>query len=337
MPQALVLFTLHQRLRLFAFAIPLWPVLPLPTTMRIQGAHILSPGADTMGSSLSKQSRRDFLRTSSSLALGLLAANYLRGDDPKGDFGDFTVGTQSYTFRNFNLEQALKRTQDLGLKHIEFYNGHVKTDSSPEQIAAVKKLCSEYGITPVAFGVEHFSKDHDANKKLFGFGQELGIKHLSADPDPDSFDSLDKLCEEYKICIAIHPHGPAGGGKLHRWYCSEVILAAIKDHNPLIGTCLDTGHLIRSAQLGKMLDPAAEVRAMGSRNFGIHLKDHDNEKKTDVVYGKGALNVAEVLKALREVKFKGYISIEYEANPQDPSPDVKACVAILKNEIQKLG
>ena len=47
----------------------------------------------------------------------------------------------------------------------------------------------------------------------------------------------------------------------------------MKDHNELIGTCLDTGHLIRAAQLGKKLDPVAEVRLMGARNFGIHLKD----------------------------------------------------------------
>ena len=61
---------------------------------------------------------------------------------------------------------------------------------------------------------------------------------------------------------------------------------------------------------------------MGGRNFGMHLKDHDNKRKTDVVFGDptGVLDVPAVLKALQEVKFKGYISIEYEANPNDPSP-----------------
>jgi sugar phosphate isomerase/epimerase len=44
-----------------------------------------------------------------------------------------------------------------------------------------------------------------------------------------------------------------------------------------------------------------------------------------------------VLKALREVKFKGYLSIEYEANPQDPSPDMKACLEILKEAVKRLG
>ena len=200
----------------------------------------------------------------------------------------------------------------------------------------VKKLCAEYGVTPVAYGVQGFTKNTDANRKNFELGKALGLKYISADPSPDSFDSLDKLVAEYKIAIAIHPHGPVGNGKLHRWYSAEVILAAVKDHNPLIGSCLDTGHLIRAAQLGKRLDPAAEVRAMGARNFGIHLKDHDNERKTDVVIGKGALDVAALLRALRDVKFAYLISIEYEAKPEEPTADVKACVDVFRKTVREL-
>ncbi len=257
----------------------------------------------------------------------------------KDDFGGYSVGIQSYTFRKFGFEQALKKTQELGLKYAELYRGHLATTSSPEGIAAAKKLCAEYGITPIAFGVERFTKNHDANKKLFEFGAALGIKHLSADPDPDSFDSLDKLCDEYKISIAIHPHGPAGGGKLHRWADAATILKAVSSHHELIGTCLDTGHLIRSAQLGVKLDPAQQVIEMGKRNFGLHLKDHDNKRKTDVPYGDptGQLDVMAVLNALKKVNFKGYISIEYEANPDDPSADVKKCVSYLKEAIAKLS
>ena len=78
---------------------------------------------------------------------------------------------------------------------------------------------------------------------------------------------------------------------------------------------------------------------MGDRNFAIHLKDHDNKKKTDVPFGDpaGILDVSAVLKALKEVRFTGYINIEYEANPKDPSPDVKKCVSYLKEKAAKLG
>lgn len=116
-------------------------------------------------------------------------------------------------------------------------------------------------------------------------------------------------------------------------------MKAVKDHHELIGTCLDTGHLIRMAQLGEKIDPAQQVKVMGKRNFGMHLKDHDNKRKTDVLYGQdgGVLDVLAVMKALREVRFGGYIAIEYEAKPEEPTADVKALVKILKDTAAKLG
>jgi sugar phosphate isomerase/epimerase len=280
--------------------------------------------------------RRSFLAGSAALAT---SAVLTAADDKKEDpFGGFTVGIQSYTFRKFTLERALERMKELGIKYGEFYRAHIPTDSTADKLKAHKKMCADYGVTPIAFGVERFTKEHNHNKMLFEFAAGLGVKYLSADPDPGSFDSLDKLCEEYKIGIAIHPHGPVGK-EMHRWKSAEYILSVVKDHHQLIGTCLDTGHIIRSAQLGVELDPAKEVTTMGSRNYGMHLKDHDNKRKTDVVFGDktGILDVAAVLKALKEVKFKGYIAIEYEANENNPTDDVKACLTYFKDTVKKLG
>lgn len=284
-------------------------------------------------------SRRGFLQTAGAAALGVVAApTVLHAGDPRDPFGGFRVGVQSYSFRNFNLEQALRQTRDLGLRYAEFFRGHVPTKSTPEQIRAAQRLCKDYNVTPIAFGVERFTKDHDANRRLFEFGRALGVQYFSADPDPDSFDSLDKLVGEFNIGIAIHPHGPAGK-QLHRWYSAETILGAVKKHDRRIGSCLDTGHLIRSAQppFNRKLDPAAQVRLMGARNFGLHLKDHDNKRHTDVIFGKGTLDVAAVLRALREVKFGGWLSIEYEANPKNPSPDIRACLDVLREAVRKLS
>jgi inosose dehydratase len=285
--------------------------------------------------------RRRFLQLSAAAA-GLTAAPGLcAAEDKKDDpFGGFTLGVQTYTFRNFNVEKALERTKKLGLHHVEFYPGQMgqlKLDSKPEQIKAMLKLCKDYDITPVTWGVQGFTKDDKANEKIFEFGAALGLKVFSANPEPDAFDSLDKMCEKYKIAVGIHPHGPVGKDKLDRWYSAEVILKAVKDHHPLIGACLDTGHLIRCAQLGKNLDPAKEVLVMGARNFGMHLKDHDNKKGRDVPYGQAALDVPAVLKALREVKFKYMISIEYEHNPNDNLDDVKECVKVFQDAVKKLA
>src|SRR5437870_2567361 len=100
-------------------------------------------------------------------------------------FGGLTVGIQSYTFRRFNLEQTLQRTQELGLNYIEFFRGHVPTASTDAQIKAVVNLCRQHQITPIAFGVERFTNNHENNRRLFEFARKLGVRYLSADPDPD--------------------------------------------------------------------------------------------------------------------------------------------------------
>ena len=253
-------------------------------------------------------------------------------------FGGFTVAIQSYSFRNFQpLEKALEQIQMLGIRNVELYRQHVPPTATEAQIRAVRGLLEKYRVTPVAFGVERFTKDHEANRRLFTFARDLGVRHLTADPDPDSFDSLDKLVAEFNISIAIHPHGPEMNNKrLHRWATAETIMDAVRNRHRLIGSCLDTGHLIRSAQepFNRKLDSAQQVRHMGARNFGMHLKDHDNKRRTDVVFGRGVLDVPSILRALREVKFTGYIAIEYEANPNNPTADIRACLtcsAMVRN------
>jgi sugar phosphate isomerase/epimerase len=281
--------------------------------------------------------RREFLGRAALAGAGLALSSGVAAaaDDP---YAGFKVGAQSYTWRNFNLEQALTKMQELGLKYVEFATGHVPATATPEQLKAFVRLCNDHGVTPAAWGVHPFGKDQDKNRKLFEAAKLLGVQVMSADPSPDSFDNLDKLVEEYDVAVAIHPHGPSGKN-LHRWYSAEIILAAVKDHHPKIGSCLDTGHLIRSAQppFGKKLDPAQQIRVMGKRNFGVHLKDHDNEKREDVVFGQGVLDVSSVLKALRDVGFTGAVAIEYEAHPENPSPDVRACLEVLKASASKLA
>ncbi len=300
-----------------------------------------------------RPSRRRFLERGGAALLGAAAFPLLgavtqdekKNQDKKGTpagegFGNFRVGAQSYTFRNFNVEQALQRIHDLGLHYVELTRIHVPANSTAEQLRAIRNRCRELDITPVGYGVERFTRDTDANRRIFDLGRALGVRYLSADPDPDSFDSLDRLVREYDIAIAIHPHGPEGSGnnrRLHRWYSAEVIMRAVRDHDRRIGSCLDTGHLIRAAQLDRRLDPAAEIRTMGNRNFALHLKDHDNRNHTDVVFGRGVLDVPAVLRALREVRFDGSISIEYEANPANPSPDVRACLDVFRTSVRNLG
>ena len=56
-----------------------------------------------------------------------------------------------------------------------------------------------------------------------------------------------------------------------------------------------------------------------------------------LIFSRKELSDATVkrIKALREVKFAGLISIEYEANEKEPTRDVRACVEVFQEAAKK--
>jgi sugar phosphate isomerase/epimerase len=204
-------------------------------------------------------------------------------------------------------------------------------NASDEQIQSVKDKTGALGIKMTAHGVNAFNKNHDANRRIFEFAKKAGLRNISADPSEDSFDSLDKLVEEYGIRIAIHNHGPGA-----RYSKVADVLNAIKGHHNDIGACADLGHYIRSAE-----DPVKAIHLLEGRLYGIHLKDFAEQKANakGVILGKGCLDVEGVFKALKHVNFPadGYISLEYEEKPDDPIADIQECLAVASAAAQKVA
>lgn len=245
-------------------------------------------------------------------------------------FGGLPMGVQSYSLRNFSLVEAVRHINGMGLHFVEFYSKHMNPAGDAEHISQVKELCRKAEIAINAHGVSGFSKDHEANKKVFEFARKAGIKNITANPQLDSFDSLDKLCEEYKVRICIHNHGP---GALYDKV--DDVVKAVKGRHPLIGACVDTGHFIRSKE-----DPVQAVHKLKGRVFALHVKDEEKQEKRskNVVIGTGHLDLVGLFQALKDTRFPadGAISLEYEANPQNPIDDMKQCIVQAKAAIKKL-
>ncbi len=281
-------------------------------------------------------SRRRFLALSSAAAAGatffdapqiLRAANLLADDDP---YQGWPIGVQSYSLRKFDLHEAVRHIQGMGLHYVEFYSKHLAPNASDETIEETKKLLASAGITLNAHGVNGFSADHDANRKVFEFAKKAGVKNITANPKTDSFDSLDKLVAEFDIRVCIHNHGP--GALFDK---SDDTLNAVKDHDKRIGACVDTGHYIRSGE-----NPVDVIRKLGDRVHALHIKDdtHKGDKGShNVVIGEANLDVVGVFKALKDINFAadGSISLEYESNPDNPIEDMKACLAVARDAIAK--
>ena len=268
--------------------------------------------------------RRQFLAASSTLLAGACLPSSVLAAKESG----YKLGIQLYSLRGYNVDEALKHAAELGFEQVEFYSGMLAIDSSADDVAAIRKKVSDLGMSISAHGVNRFSKDADANRKLFEFAKALGIPTITADPDPDSFDSLNQLVKEFDIRVAIHNHGPK-----HRYNKAVDVLNAVDQYDERIGACADLGHYIRSGQ------GAVEViRLLKGRLYGIHLKDFAEmqDKTHGVILGEGHLDVEGVFRSLKAVGFPadGAVSLEYEENPKDPIDDIRKCVAVARKAMK---
>ena len=244
-------------------------------------------------------------------------------------YGPFKMGLQSYSLRGLttagkpDLEKALQATKDLGLNYWESYVAHIPVDA--KRAMEFKEKAASFGVNVIGYGVMRFNKDHDANRKIFEFAKAMDLGYVSADPDPDSFDSLDKLVEEYGVGIGIHNHGPG-----HRYDTIDKIAAVLKNHHEKVGCCVDTGHFLRSKE-----DPVRAVEVFGKRTFGVHLKDVKNATEFTVL-GKGDLRTVDLLKALAKINYAHCLAIEYEEHPANPISEIAECLTAARSAVEKI-
>jgi len=272
-------------------------------------------------------SRRTFLAAAGTAVAGIASLSPCARRAAAATASDLHLGIQLYSLRNYKVDEALRHARDLGFKHVEFYSGMYPVNSDAAAIAAMKKTLADLGLTLSAHGVNRFTKDAAANRKMFEFAKAAGIRTFGADPDPDAFASLDELVKEFDVRVAIHNHGPT-----HRYNKVIDVLRAVENHDPRIGACADLGHYLRSGER-----PVEVIRLLKGRLYGVHLKDFAEmqDKTKGVILGKGHIDVPAVMAALVAADFPadGALSIEYEENPQDPLADIKACAEAARAAI----
>ena len=267
--------------------------------------------------------RRFFLRGAA--GLGALAA-LPRFASAQEEYGGFKMGLQTYTLRDFDFDTTLGHLKTLGIRYAEFFSKQLPITDDAARIEAAKEKLKAHGVQILSWGVQRFTKDAADTKKSFAFAKAMGFSVYSASPTPDSFESLAELSKESGIKIAIHNHGPEDKtyGRL------EQVQKAVEKWPVEIGSCVDTGHVLRIGE-----DPVKWIQALGPRVHDVHIKDF-SDAKTEHVLGKGKLDIPGVLKALKEVKYQGNLALEYEVNGPKLIEDVKECLAAVREAAKKL-
>jgi len=272
------------------------------------------------------------------LAMGMMAVMYampVTAQQKEAKLG-WKFGAQAYSFRLFTLAEALDKMDSCGLQYVECYPGQtigggIEGKMDYKMDAAKRKqvldLLKSKKKTLLAFGVVNGNNEEEW-RQIFEFAKAMGVKSITSEPARKDLDIVSRLCDEYKIKVAIHDHPKPS----HYWH-PDSVLAAINGRSKYMGACADIGHWVRSG-----LDPVECIQKLNGHVFSLHFKDLNEKapKAHDVIWTTGVSNMEGVLKELKKQKFQGLFSAEYEHNWQNSVPDITQSVKNIRAVIEKL-
>ena len=241
---------------------------------------------------------------------------------------DWKLCMQSYTFHLFTVTEALEKTHELGIKYIEIFPGQklggdfgddkFDYNLSAEKREKIKELAAAKGIKIVSTGV--LVPKTNEWEKIFSFAKDMGMEYISAEPAHEDWNLVEDLAEKYDIKVAVHNHPNEKS-----YWKPEILLNDIKDRSKLLGSCFDVGHYKRMG-----LEPIACLKELEGRIIALHFKDiapkDPDGKLEDVVWGQGILNIKGIMEELKRQNFKGYFTVEYEANWENNIPEIKKSI-----------
>ncbi len=229
-------------------------------------------------------------------------------------YGGFRVGIQSNVLSVLSpeLEPMTRHIADLGLHWVEFAHWHYEVTQDAARIAEVQALLARRNLQMEAYFLGEIKPDANALRQTFEFARSNGVSVLVGQPMEEAFPLLDALVKEFEIKIAVHNYGPG-----HRFDRITDLLKAAAPWDWRIGYCLDTGHAMRSGEC-----PIDAVRRLGSRLYGVHLREHEAIRRAprlpETIIGEGALDLKALCRAMRDVGFPGPLSLEVYYNRQLP-------------------
>jgi type 1 glutamine amidotransferase/sugar phosphate isomerase/epimerase len=252
------------------------------------------------------------------------------------------IGIEAYTFHKYTFFEAIEKTAELGLHFIGglSFMQQVSKDIpknfdqnlSDDELRQIRLKLESAGVRMPVYYAQTIPVDEAACRKLFAFGNKMGVETFICEPKAEQLDLLDKLADEYAINIGIHNHGPDISPHLWR---PEMILALCEGRSKRIGAAPDLGYWLR---LG--IDPIDAVRILKDRVLTVQMHDLNERGPNghDVPWGSGSGKSREFLEELHRQGLKPtMIGLEYSREWLESMPKLIKCIEFFNNTALELA
>lgn len=239
------------------------------------------------------------------------------------------LGLASYTTREFSLDDTIKMTQRLGLKHLGLKSFHLPLTSTEAECNAAAAKIRDAGIDFYTAGVIYM-KTKDEVDQAYQYARACGIRYITGSPSNEMLPLCNEYAKKFNIGLAIHNHGP--GDDLNPTVPS--IYEKVKNLDSRIGICMDIGHVVRLNR-----DPVAEFKQCFDRIIDLHIKDvNEASAKGDTIeMGRGVINLPAFFRTVLAMNYKGMASFEYEKDAKDPLPGLAESVGYVHGVLATLN
>ncbi len=255
------------------------------------------------------------------------------------------IGAQSYSFRDRPLDACIEAFKTVGLGECELWDGHVQPPHlKPEELrkwaltvplSAIHEIRQKFdraGILLYAytFGFRKEMPDEEIDRG-FQIAQALGVRYITASANVSVAPRVDKYAQKYKIMVGFHGHDQTD--KPDEFSTAETFARAMKGASKYIGVNLDIGHFTAAGG-----DPVQYIREHHDKIVTLHIKDRKKNHGANLPFGEGDTPIVEVLRLLRDNKWKIPANIEYEYGDErkglDTIPEVEKCYAYCKKALE---
>ena len=266
------------------------------------------------------QSRKTFLKHLGLTALALPVFSMQKTSNAPAP--KLTIGLASYTLRKYNLMQLIEICKRLNIKDVALKNFHLPLDASDAEIQTTIAKLKDAGLNPYGGGVIYIKNESEV-KNAFRYAKAAGMKLIIGVPNHELLPLVEKYVKETDIRLAIHNHGP--GDKVYP--TPATVYEKIEKLDKRIGLCIDIGHVVR---LG--MNPIEAIKKYGHRMYDLHLKDVDGvvAESESIQIGRGVIDIPKLLKALKDVNYKGVMSIEYEKDADNAENGLAESVGYVR-------
>lgn len=268
-------------------------------------------------------------------------------------YGAVELGPYGYLPIDADVVSAELNKNSLAIVAGTIFQDLLSKDNLPNVLQSVDEICSlitdeKLPKLPTEDGQKHpapfmtvMDWYHDERDSIAGHFDTA--PRLSDEEWAMFIENVTAVCEranKWGVRPTIHPHA---GGYIE--FADEIEKIARDIPYEIAGFCLDTGHLYYSG-----MDPVEYIKKYQDRLDYVHFKDVNDAVYKEVLkehipffdgcakgtmcpIGKGSLDYVAIRKALEEVNYHGYITIEQERDPRDSDgslADVRASVEYLK-------